>query len=67
MRRCSFLWAIGTVLLLVGGCADPLEERSSGEVGAQLQRGLTGQGTIGPIDRPPDDPAGQHGIPQNHP
>ena len=51
----------------MGGCADPLEQRSTEEVGGQLQRGVTGQGTIGPIDRPADDPAGEHGVPQTHP
>ena len=53
--------------LLTGGCADPLEKRSTEEVGGQLQRGVTGQGTIGPIDREEGDPAGEHGIPQTHP
>jgi hypothetical protein len=28
---------------------------------------VTGQGTIGPIERPADDPAGEHGVPQTHP
>jgi hypothetical protein len=28
---------------------------------------VTGQGAVGPIDRPPDDPAGEHGVPQTHP
>jgi hypothetical protein len=55
------------LLLLAGGCADPLEERSSDEVGAQLQRGVTGQGKIGPIQRAADDPAAQHAIPEDHP
>jgi hypothetical protein len=55
------------LVLLAAGCADPLEERRTDEVGAQLQRGVRGQGTLGPIDRPTDDPAGQHAIPQNYP
>ena len=46
----------------VAGCADPLEERSSNEVGAQLERGITGQGRIGPIERPEDDPAAKHSV-----
>ena len=53
--------------LAVAGCADPLEQRSTEEVGSQLQRGVTGQGTIGPIDREAGDPAGEHGVPQTHP
>ena len=53
--------------LIAGGCADPLEQRSTQEVGGQLERGVTGKGTVGPLDRPPDDPAGEHGVPQTHP
>jgi len=53
--------------LIVGGCADPLEERSTEEVEGQLQRGVTGQGTIGPVERSPGDPAGEHSVPETHP
>ncbi len=53
--------------LISGGCADPLEQRSTQEVQGQLERGVTGQGTLGPIERPSEDPAGQHSIPQTHP
>lgn len=53
--------------LLAGGCADPLEQRSGDEVGSQLQRGVTGQGTIGPVEREEGDPAGEHAVPQTHP
>ncbi len=66
MKVLSVLCAIG-IALIVAGCTDPLEERSADEVGAQFQRGITGQGTLGPINRPPDDPAGQHGVPETHP
>jgi hypothetical protein len=52
------------VLLLAAGCADPLEERTTDEVGAQLQRGITGQGKIGSVQRAPGDPAAQHALPQ---
>jgi hypothetical protein len=56
--------ALSTVLLLAllffaAGCADPLEERSGQEVGNQLQRGVTGGGKLGEIQRPPGDPASQ--------
>jgi len=44
-----------------------LEQRSTQEVGGQLERGVTGQGTIGPLDRPSNDPASEHGVPQTHP
>ena len=53
--------------LTTGGCADPMEQRSTEEVGGQFQRGVTGQGTLGPIDRPSGDPAAEHGVPQTHP
>ena len=47
------------VLFLAAGCADPLEERTTNEVSTQLQRGVTGQGRLGDIERPPNDPASQ--------
>jgi hypothetical protein len=50
-----------------GGCADPLEQRSTEEVQGQLERGVTGQGTLGPLERSPGDPAGQHSVPETHP
>jgi hypothetical protein len=53
--------------LIAGGCADPLEQRTTQEVGGQLERGVTGQGTIGPEERAPGDPAGEHAVPQTHP
>ena len=53
--------------LAVAGCADPLEQRSTEEVQGQLERGVTGQGTLGPLERSPDDPAAQHSVPQTHP
>ena len=66
MKRGSILFAVAGALFLVG-CADPLEQRSNGEVQNKLERGVTGQGNLGPIDRPPDDPANEHGVPQTHP
>ena len=52
--------------MVAGGCADPIEQRSGEEVGAQLQRGVTGQGTIGPVERSANDPASEHSVPQTH-
>ena len=49
--------------MIAGGCADPLEQRSSEEVGEQLQRGVTGQGTLGPVERSAGDPASEHSVP----
>jgi hypothetical protein len=65
MKRMSIMLAIAC--LGVGGCADPLEQRSTQEVQGQFERGVTGQGTIGPLERSPGDPAGEHGVPQTHP
>ena len=55
------------VWLILSGCADPIEQRSTQEVQGQLERGVTGQGTLGPVERSPGDPAGEHGVPQTHP
>jgi hypothetical protein len=66
MKRLSILFVIACALV-TGGCADPLEQRSSQEVGEQLQRGVTGQGTLGPMNRTEGDQADEHGVPQTHP
>jgi hypothetical protein len=66
MIRVAILFLIAW-MLVVGGCADPMEQRSTEEVGGQFQRGVTGQGTIGPVERSSTDPAGEHGVPQTHP
>ncbi|MGC2625885.1 MAG: hypothetical protein WA269_03535 [Candidatus Udaeobacter sp.] len=59
--------ALAIALLALGGCADPIEQRSGQEVQEQFGRGITGQGTVGPMDRAPDDPAAEHSVPQTHP
>ena len=58
---------LAIVWLLAGGCADPLEQRTTQEVQQQLERGVTRQGTLGPLESFPGDPAAQHSIPQTHP
>jgi len=58
---------LAIVMLGLSGCADPLEQRSGQEVQEQFGRGVTGQGTIGPMEREPDDPAAAHSVPQTHP
>jgi hypothetical protein len=65
MKRMSILLAIAC--LAVGGCADPMEQRTTREVQGQFERGVTGQGTLGPLERSPGDPAVEHGVPQTHP
>lgn len=42
-------------VLLLGGCADELEQPTTQEVGERFQRGVRGEGTVGPRDRT-DDP-----------
>ena len=68
MRPSSILITIGC-MLIAGGCADPIEQRSGTEVQSQLQRGVTGQGqlTERESERDPGDPAAEHGVPQTHP
>ena len=53
--------------LVLSGCADPLEQRSTQEVQGQFERGVTGQGTLGPLERSASDPAAEHSVPQTHP
>jgi hypothetical protein len=65
MKRMSILLVI--TCLIVGGCADPMEQRTTQEVQGQFERGVTGQGTLGPLERSPGDPAIEHGVPQTHP
>ena len=65
MKPLSMLLAIAC--LAAGGCADPLEPRTTREVQGQFERGVTGQGTLGPMERSPGDPAAEHSVPQTHP
>jgi hypothetical protein len=48
--------------ILIGGCADPIEKPLGDEAAEKFKRGITGQGTLGPMDRT-DDPY----IKQTHP
>jgi hypothetical protein len=66
MKRLSTLLLVAGIVIS-GGCADPLEQRSTEEVQSQLERGVTGQGQIGPINRTPDDQASEHSVPETHP
>jgi hypothetical protein len=43
------------VAIFIAGCADPLEKSVMQEVPAKFQRGFTGQGTLGPMDRGDDE------------
>jgi len=48
--------------ILSGGCADPIEKPMPQEAQEKFQRGITGNGQLGPMDRT-DDPY----IKGNHP
>lgn len=54
MKRALASLAMAGALVL-GGCADELEQQTPEEVGQHLQRGFRGEGTLGPRDRS-DDP-----------
>ena len=58
---------LAIIWLVLSGCADPLEQRSTQEVQEQMERGVTGGGKLGPMERYPEDPAAQHSIPETHP
>jgi hypothetical protein len=52
--------------ILTAGCADPLEKPMTQEAGEKFQRGITGHGSLGPMDRSddsnikPSEPDSQH-------
>ena len=48
--------------LALAGCADPLEQRSTQEVQEQLAGGITGHGSLVPLERRAGDPAAEHSI-----
>ncbi len=51
--------------LSVAGCAEGWFEGH--EVGDHLQKGISGEGQLGPIDRPAGDQAAEHEVPTTHP
>jgi hypothetical protein len=53
LKACSIAFCIATAVLLAG-CADPLEKPLMQEAGEKFQRGITGNGTLGPMDRADD-------------
>ena len=54
MKALSIAFLIAAAIF-VAGCADPLEKPLINEVPQKFQRGITGNGTLGPIDRSDDD------------
>src|SRR5262245_49273440 len=53
LKALTVSFSIAT-MVLIGGCADPLEKPLTQEAGEKFQRGITGHGSLGPIDRPND-------------
>ena len=53
MKAFSIAFFIASAIF-IAGCADPLEKPVVEEVPAKFQRGITGQGTLGPMDRTDD-------------
>lgn len=61
MKAFSIAFCIASAIL-IAGCADPLEKPMTQEAQEKFQRGITGNGSLGPIDRS-DDP----NIKETHP
>jgi hypothetical protein len=65
LKALSAAISIASAMLLVG-CADPLEKPITQEAGEKFQRGITGHGSLGPMDRSndpdlkPSEPDSQH-------
>ena len=53
LKAFSIAFCIATAVL-IAGCADPLEKPVMQEAGEKFQRGITGNGTLGPMDRTDD-------------
>jgi hypothetical protein len=53
LKAFSIAFCIATAVFLAG-CADPLEKPVMQEVPQKFQRGITGNGTLGPMDRTDD-------------
>jgi hypothetical protein len=54
LKAFSIAFCIASAILFAG-CADPLEKPVVQEAQEKFQRGVTGNGTLGPMDRS-DDP-----------
>jgi hypothetical protein len=54
LKALSIPFCIASAMLVLG-CADPLEKPITQEASEKFQRGITGHGTLGPMDRS-DDP-----------
>jgi hypothetical protein len=59
LKALSVAFCIASAIL-AAGCADPLEKPLGQEAGEKFKRGITGGGTLGPIDRSNDPAALPH-------
>ncbi|MEP6698334.1 MAG: hypothetical protein ABJB09_01255 [Verrucomicrobiota bacterium] len=64
MKFILTVFALASAMYL-GGCADPLEQPGQ-EAAQHFQRGISGQGTLGPVDRS-NDPYVRGGPSDTHP
>jgi hypothetical protein len=55
LKAFSIAFLVWSAAVMFTGCADPLEQPMVQEVPEKFQRGITGNGRLGPIDRT-DDP-----------
>ena len=53
MKALSAVFCIASAIL-AAGCADPIEKPIGDEAGEKFKRGITGGGTLVPIDDPND-------------
>jgi hypothetical protein len=53
LKAFSIAFCIASAVL-IAGCADPLEKPVVQEAQEKFQRGITGNGTLGPVDRSED-------------
>jgi hypothetical protein len=51
LKALSVAFSIATIML-IAGCADPLEKPLTQEASEKFQRGITGHGTLGPVESP---------------
>jgi hypothetical protein len=64
MKRVLLLLAVAGTLF-ASGCGEGWF--GGNEVGDHLQRGISGEGKLGPVTREEGDQANEHGVPQTHP
>jgi hypothetical protein len=64
--KAAFALLLVASAIVFGGCTDPLEKPPAQEAGEKFQRGIRGEGTLGPLDRS-DDPYVKPSAADTHP